>query len=77
MQNQYPTVLKRKPKQPAVKQGDGEEEFPFNRKTAIFFIVVKVLGKLQLQNYYSDVWLSHWSLLLWKYLARNDKKIQM
>lgn len=77
MQNQYPTVFKRKPKQPAVKQGDGEEELPFNRKTAILFIVVKVLGKLQLQNYYSDVWLSHWSLLLWKYLARNDKKIQM
>lgn len=38
MQNQYPTVLKRKPKQPAVKQGDGEEELPFNRKTAIFLL---------------------------------------
>lgn len=45
MQNQYPTVLKRKPKQPAVKQGDGEEELPFNRKTAIFFYCCQGFGK--------------------------------
>lgn len=37
MQNQYPTVLKRKPKQPAVKQGDGRKSSLLTGRQQFFY----------------------------------------